>query len=167
MSRAFNRAVVARFEAGMTRLPQWRPAKPPKQHSWPGERAYRSDRSPVALWLSLVLSPKGYNEFTIECGWSRLSRYPELSCRPSIDVFSDAEVERHQEAFFRLPLVDAQRREWWSIAGSDSLSLGGAARACAVLSPQEADELAEPLVSDAFACIASAEPHFHVILQSA
>ena len=167
MSRAFNKAVVARFEAGMTRFPQWRATKPPTQHSWPGERAYRYDHSPVALWLSLVLSPKGYNEFTIECGWSRFGRYPELSYRPNIAVFTEAELDRHPEAFFRLPGLDAQRREWWSIAGSDPLSFETAARSCAVLSPQEADVLAEPLVSDALACIASAEPQFDAILRNA
>jgi hypothetical protein len=160
MSRAFNDAVRRAFEIGMKRFPTFNAVKPPREHAWPGERSYRRDAPSLSLWLSLVLSPKGYNEFTLECGWSRLFRYPELAMRPNVTAFDESEFRQLQEGFFRLRSHITGRWQWWSPGAGDELSIEAIRLACAPLNPCDPAQMAAPLVADAINCIADAEPFF-------
>ena len=138
----------------MEQFPEFVPERPPKQYAWPGERAYRQVEGSITAWLSLVMSPKGYNEFTVECGWSRLGRYPQLTARPNLTEFSETELIANDEAFLRLRPESAVDKDWWSVAGGGA-SYESAVRMCASLTPEESLSLAEPLVADALSCIAT------------
>ena len=56
----------------------------PGAHFWPGERVYVSRKSEM-FWSVLVMSPNpnGTDSFTLEIGWSRKGRLPQLAKRPS------------------------------------------------------------------------------------
>jgi hypothetical protein len=66
--------------------------KPTMLAGVPGERAYRwivTDSQ--HLWVVLV--PDQQREaFTIELGWSRLGRFPQLTMRPSLVAPADAAI---------------------------------------------------------------------------
>jgi len=157
MSRAFNKAVTALFEAGMRQFPDFAFEKPSVHFGLPGERAYCIRHADNVAWICLVLSPKGYNEFTVEFGWSLMGRYPQWTTRPNVAVFDEAALAATPEGFVRLRLQRAPaRHDWWSIvAEEDALTFAGAELACAALDADQARELAAPLVLDAMDCVAT------------
>jgi hypothetical protein len=65
--------------------PEFAEQKPKAPCYWPGERVFVRNVG-ASMPQLLILSPhgKGHDSFTVEIGWSRLGRLPELSTRPSI-----------------------------------------------------------------------------------
>ncbi|WP_148415734.1 hypothetical protein [Noviherbaspirillum massiliense] len=80
---------------------------------WPGERAFRKRVADMAdLWI--VLSPnQKLEQFSVEIGWSRLQRFPELSMRPSSIAPQDAYDQN--EYFCRLGEMVHGHDYWWTI----------------------------------------------------
>lgn len=159
MSREFNSAVKRRLADAMPDVaPAFSPAlKGPKPWACPGEAAYRwaVDARRLA-WIIMVPSLKGYNEFTVELGWSRLGRYPELGMRPSHQRPSAARSEWTLEEYLcRLDALAPGAPEWWRPAhGGDPADLLAEARALTVpLTRAEAEDAAAPLVAEALAAL--------------
>lgn len=153
MSKAFNEVVRREFHRRMSdRLPRFVASKSAKGFSIPGERAYAwsIDASTRARVL-LVPSVKGYNQFTIEIGWSRLGRYPELTARPCFDVPSPGHPEfALTEYVCRLSCLWSRIDPWFkhvSPAAPDPLEdVNDSLR---LLTKEEAEAACPPLVDDA------------------
>jgi hypothetical protein len=79
----------------------------------PGERAYRWIATHSQhMWMVLV--PDQQREaFTIELGWSRLGRFPQLTMRPSFVAPEDAAME--DEYLCRLGDLSRGKDWWWTI----------------------------------------------------
>jgi hypothetical protein len=79
---------------------------------FPGERAYRwTVTESEHAWVVLVPDQKR-EAFTIELGWSRKSRFPQLSMRPSLAHPRD--VGSEDEYLCRLGEL-ARGTDWWWI----------------------------------------------------
>ena len=79
----------------------------------PGERAYRwmaTDNQ--QMWLVLVPDQKR-EAFTVELGWSRLCRFPQLQMRPSFARTNEAALE--DEYLCRLGELSRGKDWWWTI----------------------------------------------------
>lgn len=79
----------------------------------PGERAYRwafTERQ--HMWVVLVPDQKR-EAFTIELGWSRLGRFPQLTMRPSFARPKEAGSE--DEYLCRLGELSRGQDWWWVI----------------------------------------------------
>lgn len=155
MGKTFNEAVRKQFAARIAMVaPQFRPSKAPTAYAWPGERAYVWNARPgVKCWISLVTSPKGYNEFFLEVGWSTLGRYPELAFRPTLAGMEDA--LSYPEFMCRLSSLGDTPGAWkYEPPGFEQASeaerfMVEVQAALATMTPSEADEAARPLVEDA------------------
>lgn len=159
MSREFNAAVKRRFAEA---LPAVAPAfattlKGPKPWACPGEAAYSwAVDAGRRAWIILVPSLKGYNEFTVELGWSRRGRYPELGMRPSpVGPTRDRGEWAQEEYLCRLHALAPEVPEWWRVApGRDPADLLADAQAMtATLTRDEAEAAAAPLVAAALAAL--------------
>ncbi len=132
-------------------------------YAMPGERAFRKDVGPgLALWCMVVPSQK-MESFTVEIGWSRLERYPQLSVRPSPG--SHEHAHGREECVVRLGEVAFGTDHWWEIEP--------------VLIPRDADDLMRmiapvpaevarsrvvPLIEEALALLErSGEPYLRAI----
>jgi hypothetical protein len=162
MSKTFNAAVRSQFAANMAAVaPQFRPAKVPSAHAWPGEKAFAwTPREGIRCWVCLIASHKGYNEFFVEVGWSARGRYPELDSRPTFAGMQTAtRVLDHIELMCRLSslgdtpgawkyrpdaIADAPYAEQFMLEAQASL---------AQLGTEEAELAAKPLVEEAIAAL--------------
>lgn len=159
MSREFNTAVRTAFLERFSALAPDYVLQPrgPAPYANPGETAFAWIPAPTRVaWIILVPSLKGYNEFTIELGWSRLGRYPQLSMRPALPhPGPDRSEWNRPEYLCRLASLAPGSPEWWSIAptapGTESpeAALARAQRMTSKLDKADATRLAEPLVAEA------------------
>ena len=152
MGKFFNQAVCERFGFRMSELSDFSEVKLPKNSDHlvlPGERLYQRVRGSVWDWVLLVTSPKGYNNFSVECGFSRLSRFPKVTMRPSIFDLDSASLAV-DEGFFILRDEEHDYSQKWSIVDELSIDLEDVERLVTDLSKDEAEELANPLVDEAF-----------------
>lgn len=156
LSKAFNAAVRDLFAAEMVGgAPTYqRQAPGPKPHALPGEIAWAATGQ--RTWIILVPSLKGYNEFTVEVGWSLLGRYPELGARP-IPVRPDANRSEwsRPEGLLRIVSLDQRYPEWWQLeaeGAADDL-LAQAEAATRTLTAAEAARAAAHLVPNAIAAV--------------
>lgn len=79
----------------------------------PGERAFRKDVDRnLTLWCILVPNQK-LESFTLEVGWSKLGRYPQLSVRPSPE--SHDRAGDREEYVVRLGELFQGEDYWWEI----------------------------------------------------
>ena len=145
MGREFNKAVRERFAAGFEAIAPDYARQPagPSPYAWAGETAWSCAPEPgVLLWVMLVPSPKGYNEFGVELGWSRLGRYPRLSMRPSAPLPGpDRREWAGVEYLCRLDKVAPGVPQWWR-AGGETGTADGASTDAGRVSPTE--ETPEP-----------------------
>lgn len=84
MRKEYGQALKTVFEKAMVQhLPDFVPTKDRSGYVFPGERTFRKRiEGVVDLWV--VLSPnQKLDEFSVELGWSRLARFPELAIRPA------------------------------------------------------------------------------------
>ena len=92
--------------------------KDPSQYTWPGESVYvcRDD----FLWLVIIVSPdpKGRDAFTVEVGWSKLTRFPELGMRPSGFASQSLNEWRNDEFVCRLNSISVTLPEFWTLVSS-------------------------------------------------
>ncbi|MDL2275517.1 hypothetical protein LJC22_05285 [Desulfosarcina sp. OttesenSCG-928-G10] len=84
-------------------LPHYVPYKEKTIYLWSDESAWWFRKDKIALFVIFKTYPKGGSEFTIELGWSRKMRFPELSQRPSLVSKEGLEnPEQYEEATFRI-----------------------------------------------------------------
>ncbi len=117
------------------KIPQFEEFKLKSYYLWPGERAFRW--VPVdGLHCFIILSPnpKGLDEFMIELAWSKRSRFPELSMRPTgIPTIDHVEFERDEFdvtlssicpnpeiswSINKIDFLQAEEREFFELIGS-------------------------------------------------
>ncbi|MFZ6781313.1 hypothetical protein ACO0LD_31135 [Undibacterium sp. Ji83W] len=83
------------------------------------------DSSTVAgVNLYVIFTPEfnGRDQFTIEMGWSRLQRFPQLVRRPSLSFASEfAHCSDAQEATARLPKIISLELDSWIEVNKDNV----------------------------------------------
>jgi hypothetical protein len=155
MGKTFNESVRKQFASAIaTVAPQFKPMRAPAEYAWAGERAFVWDaKRGIRCWVSLVTSPKGYNEFFVEIGWSTLGRYPELLSRPTLAGMESAtDVLKYSEMMCRLSSVGDTPGSWRYLpAGFDQAALEDQLRleveaALVQLEAAEAQVVVKPLV---------------------
>ena len=118
MRKEYGKALRTLFAQEMlTRLPQFAETKVKSLYLFPGERAFCwSPRKPIYCWIILQPNLKGYESFTVEIGWSRLDRFPELGMRPSFHAPSDDRCEfAEPEYMCRLGNDRLGNDYWWEV----------------------------------------------------
>ena len=151
-------------------IPQFEEVKLKSYYLWPGERAFRW--IPVdGLHCFIILSPnpKGLDEFMIELAWSKRSRFPELSMRPTgIPTIDHVEFER-DEFDVTLSSICPNPEICWSINKNDFLQAGATelfiSQQLEPVSPSEALLKVRPLVADAIDCLSVfGVPYFEMLV---
>lgn len=114
MRKEYGKAFRAQVERCMGESAfGWRLHKEKSIYAVPGERAFRRDMAAgLVLWCFWVPYDK-WESFTVEIGWSRLERYPQLSMRPSFEGPDDA--HGRDEYAVRLGQLSRQRDQWWEV----------------------------------------------------
>ncbi|MES2040378.1 MAG: hypothetical protein V4495_21370 [Pseudomonadota bacterium] len=86
MEKKLRLKMIAAFSAEMEKaFPEFLPVKIKSMYIWPGESVWERTTESSSSFIVLSPDPKGQrDEMTIELGWSRFKRFPELMQRPSI-----------------------------------------------------------------------------------
>jgi hypothetical protein len=104
----------------MTKFPEFRQIKC-SDSLFPGQLVFQWDvNKNLACFLILLPSQKGVDEFTIEMGWSKFGRFPELRSRPSI-LTPDENSYSNAEAIFRLTALSRGKDFWWKVGNQSDL----------------------------------------------
>lgn len=151
MRKEYGKALRDLFTSMMAeRLPQFSPYGGKSMYLAPGERVFQWPVSDIVhLFVFCVPDERGHEAFTVEIGWSTLSRLPELSMRPSFDPSENRKEFDQAEAVTRLPYL-AGSDEWWTIeAISDPFSIEALMAKQEKLSTGEAKIRVKPFVADA------------------
>jgi hypothetical protein len=116
MRKEYGAVLRRSVEERMTSSPfGWTLHREKSIYAIPGERAFRKDAgAELTLWCMVVPNQK-LESFTIEVGWSRLARYPELSVRPSPG--SHDEARGRDECLVRLGELSHGHDHWWEVEG--------------------------------------------------
>ncbi len=157
MRKEYGKALRELFTVEMNaRLPQFLPIKVSSIYLFPGERAFRwIPAEPIHLWILLCPHQKGREAFTVEIGWSRLGRFPELSMRPSLEVPSARRVEFAMDEYVcRLGMLVSGGDYWWQLEDSELPDSQETYRAylqskTIPVTPQDAIQVVRPQVQDA------------------
>src|ERR1700752_1679746 len=87
-------------------LPEFAIVKIKSMYVWPAESVWRKDTDEASYFVVLTPEPKGQSDkMTIELGWSRLKRFPELTRRPWLPTSDDIESHKLEEGTIRLGAV--------------------------------------------------------------
>lgn len=148
MSKTFNVAVKTLFCSGMAEFTSFRQVKLPKDLAQPGEVAFGMEGGDRSAWICLGTSARGYNEFSVNFGWSLAGGFPGGWERRVLGHFEGHETLRsHPQGFVSLRGPNFSH---WQLGDNDSDNV--IAKSWAMLaSPdaQEAHQLAAPLVGEA------------------
>jgi hypothetical protein len=91
----------------------WKLHREKSMYVFPGERTFRKDVSPqLTLWCIFAPNQK-FESFTVEVGWSRLSRFPQLTMRPCLE--RPAEAHGKEEYTVRLGTLIDGSDLWWEV----------------------------------------------------
>lgn len=157
MRKEYGKALRKLFSSEMKRrLPQFVPVKVSSIYILPGERAFCwTPAEPVHLWILLCPDQKDREAFTVELGWSKLGRFPELSMRPSFEAPSSGRDEFTLDEYVcRLGMLVSGLDYWWELESLDKLDSQDAYMAylqakVSPVSPEEATRIVQPHVEDA------------------
>lgn len=88
MDKTLRTKLVLAFDKALTRqFSAFAQVKIKSMYIWPGETVWRREGAACSYFLILSPEAKGQsNAVTVELGWSRLKRFPELSQRPSLST---------------------------------------------------------------------------------
>jgi len=93
-------------------LPHYLPYKGKTIYLWNDEKAWWFRKDKIALFVIFTTHPKGGSEFTIELGWSKKMRFPELSMRPFLTTKEEIiHPQKYEEATFRITEFKEQQDE--------------------------------------------------------
>ncbi len=157
MRKEYGKALRHLFSAEMkNRLPRFLPVKLSSVYLLPGERAFRwIQAEAIHLWILLCPDQKGREAFTVEIGWSKLGRFPELSMRPSFQTPTARRDEFALDEYVcRLGMLVSGEDHWWELESLADLDSQEAYLAClqakvSPVSPEEATRIVRPHVEDA------------------
>ena len=115
MKKEFANALRDLFTEEMAKkFPEFKPVKMKSQYIWPGERVFCwVVADSVGCYIVLVPSQKGYDEFTVEIGWSKLDRFPEISARGIHVPQPDHSEFARDEFLCRLSSLWGSADFWW------------------------------------------------------
>ena len=87
---------------------------------WPNEIAYHKKVQGFDLFLVLSPHEQDSSQFTVDVGWSRKGRFPELMMRPSfIDPDEDHSEFSQDEYFTRIGILENGIDKWWKITSPE------------------------------------------------
>jgi len=114
MKAEYSRALKAFFEQA---LPQsafgWQPTKVKSRYLFAGERAFNKAAAGELVFWCVLVGHERFDKFTLEIGWSRKGRFPELTMRPSLK--RPAEAHEMSEYMVRLGQVSEGADVWWTV----------------------------------------------------
>ena len=157
MRKEFRRVLREQFRKGLLGCDNgFSEFKGKSAYLLPGNSVFIKKPSGSNIWLVVILIPDEKREaFTLEIGWSALSRFPELAARPSGHPTSDRHEFHHQEFIFRLhDLYDRRDSDWKIQPDFDPFTgdfLQFVKDSMKPISPEEAAMLVIPKVDDAIA----------------
>ena len=134
-------------------LPQFKPVQIKSQYLWPGERSFLwIPREPIHIYVVLSPSLKGYDEFSVDIGWSLLGRFPEIGARGARTPTSDHFEFKEDEFACRVTSLYSGEDEFWKlydeqILMDDPMSL--ILSQAQPLSKDQAEKIVLPKVHDA------------------
>ncbi|CAI8838846.1 hypothetical protein [Methylocaldum szegediense] len=125
MRKEYGKALRDRFDREMkARLPTFKPFKSKSIYLFPGERVYhRILENPIHCFIILVPSRKDTDEFTIEIGWSKPGRFPELGMRPSGRPTPERTEFEQAELVCRLSDFWTREDVWWPVGAVAKLDV--------------------------------------------
>ena len=82
---------------------------------WPNEVAIISRQDSIDLFIVFSPHSQDSSRFTVDIGWSRLKRFPEVDMRPCADA-PDAQHSEFtkSEYFTRAGIVSGKPERWWN-----------------------------------------------------
>jgi hypothetical protein len=86
------------------------------EYLWPNEVAIVNSLSNIDLFIIFSPHEQDSSRFTLDVGWSRLKRFPQVPARPCLD---QPDIDRSEfvndEYFTRVGLIAANRDRWWHV----------------------------------------------------
>jgi hypothetical protein len=163
MRKEYGKALRALFAAEMkTRFPQFDATKVKSQYLFPGERAFCwNPREPIRCWVVLKPNLKGHESFTVEIGWSKRGRFPELGMRPSLHAPREGHSEFTQPEYFcRLGKDRLGDDYWWEVEPFEwnptaDRFLAAIQKQLEPIPTDQAVARVSPQVTDAIGCLAT------------
>lgn len=158
MRKEYGKALRAVFTQEMkAHLPQFLPIKVSSFYIFPGEKAFRwVPAEPNHFWIILCPDQKGREAFTLELGWSRFGRFPELGTRPSTKVPSKNRDEFALDEYVcRLGMLMTGEDLWWRLENpleyldSQETYMAYLQQKVSPISQEEATRVVTPHVEDA------------------
>ncbi len=118
LRKQFTKRITSSF-------PDFEEIKIKSLYSIPGERVYRKVvSSALHLFITLVPQHSGDSTFTIELGWSKQGRFPELMMRPSLERPDEEGVFEFDEYLCRLLALTGDYNErFWRIGNDRTADL--------------------------------------------
>lgn len=116
MRKEYGQALRALFTAEMqSRLPQFEPSQVKSKYLFPGERVFCwNPQESIRCWIILQPNLKGHESFSVEIGWSKLARFPELSMRPSFSSPSEDRAEFDEPEYVCRLGKDRLGEDYWA-----------------------------------------------------
>ncbi|MFP5391845.1 MAG: hypothetical protein ACLGI6_09910 [Gammaproteobacteria bacterium] len=112
MDRKIRIKAVNMFGLEMGKFfPEFRPVKIKSMYLGPGTSVWQKDSTDCSYFVMFCPEPKGQQDLvTVELGWSRLKRFPELMQIPSIAFPKDVpSAHKREEGIVRIgTLCDAE-----------------------------------------------------------
>lgn len=125
MNKKLKKRVLDQFAAYMQKeLQAFFPFKGSSDYFFDTEKVWEDSSTVAGVNLYVIFTPEfnGRDQFTIEIGWSRLQRFPQLVRRPSLSFSSEfARCSNAQEATARLPKIISLELDSWVGVNKDNV----------------------------------------------
>ena len=116
MRKEYGKVLRGQFDKKLSEdVPDFKHVNVKSKYIFPGERAYAWEVSDkICCWLILVPDQDADLRFTVEIGWSRLGRFPELTMRPSATLEGkEDKIYTEKECILRLSQLWSNLDPWW------------------------------------------------------
>lgn len=127
MRKEYRKILRREFKRQLKEIaPEFEEDKTGSTYVFPGETVFRwTISTAVSCFIILLPSRKGHNEFTIEVGWSKRGRFPELFIRPSPELPNEEQKEfALDEYILRMGDLSADMKDlWWKVGHEDDLDI--------------------------------------------
>lgn len=117
MRKEYGKTLRSLFQKAMkTVAPDFLPTTVNSPYFAPGDLAFarRLDNG-SSLWINLSPNKSGYEKFTVELGWSKAGRWPQLTTYPSPVRPENTKEYELEEYITRLAFLWGNRDLWFEI----------------------------------------------------
>ncbi|BBB68167.1 hypothetical protein UNDYM_3914 [Undibacterium sp. YM2] len=125
MNKKLKKRVLDQFAACMQKeLQAFSLFKGSSDYFFDTEKVWEDSSTVAGVNLYVIFTPEfnGRDQFTIEIGWSRLQRFPQLVRRPSLSFSSEFTLcSDAQEATARLPKIMSLELDSWVEVNKDNV----------------------------------------------